>query len=262
MPEDDSQLRLRVTTIAHADHLFLSPLSLSKADWLIDLLDLPSGASVLDVGCGKAAFLRRVLERYPTAAGIGIDINAGFLATAAAEAIGEGVARRLTLQQRPAAEYLETSPRFDALLCSGASHALGGFDGVTAAASRILNRAGVLLLGEGFWRQLPAPDYLSVLGATIEEMTDHAGNVARLRRAGFDVLAAAAASADEWDVYEGLYCRAQIRWARAHPEDPFASEMLVKASRWHDAYLRWGRDTLGFGWYLAVPSGPPPTSET
>ena len=252
MTENDSQYRQRATTIAHADHRFLSPLSASKADWLIDLLDLPSGASVLDVGCGKAAFLRRVLERYPTAAGVGVDINAGFLATAAAEAIGEGVARRLTLQQRPA-EYLETSPRFDAVLCSGASHALGGFDGVAAAARRILNRAGVLLLGEGFWRQPPAPDYLSVLGATIDEMTDHAGNVARLRRAGFDVLTTAAASTDEWDVYEGLYCRAQVRWAQVHSEDPLASELLAKATRWHEAYLRWGRDTLGFGWYLAQP---------
>ena len=79
------------------------------------------------------------------------------------------------------------------------------------------------------------------------------GNVARLRRAGFDVLATAVASADEWDIYEGLYCRVEIRWAHAHPEDPFASEMLRKAGRWHDAYLRWGRDTLGFGWYLAQP---------
>ena len=254
MTENDSQYRQRATTIAHADHRFLSPLSASKADWLIDLLDLPAEASVLDVGCGKAAFLRRVLERYPTASGVGIDINAAFLSIAAAEGVSDGVARRLTLQQRPAAEYLETCPRFDAVFCFGASHALGGFDGVAGAARRILNRASVLLLGEGFWRQPPSPEYLAVLGATIEEMTDHAGNVARLRHAGFEVLTTAAASADEWDVYEGLYCRAQIRWADAHPGDPFAPEMLAKASRWHDAYLRWGRDTLGFGWYLAVPT--------
>ena len=28
------------------------------------------------------------------------------------------------------------------------------------------------------------------------------------------------------------------------------ARLTADAQRWHDAYLRWGRQTLGFGYYL------------
>ena len=83
-----------------------------------------------------------------------------------------------------------------------------------------------------------------------EELSDHAGNAERAVRAGFQVLYTTTANADEWDEYEGLYCRAKLRWAAANPRDPDAATIAADAQRWHDAYLRWGRQTLGFGYYL------------
>jgi SAM-dependent methyltransferase len=250
--EPDQDARFKATTIGHADHLFLSPLSAEKADWLIGLLELPSDATVLDIACGKAGFLRRLLAKHGTARGIGVDINGAFLAEAAAGAAREATQGRLTLVRQPAEEYLATLQAVDGILCFGGSQAVGGFDGLIAVARRLLARRGWLLIGDGFWQQSPAPEYLALLGATAGEFTDHAGNAARLRSAGFKVLATAAASLDEWDAYEGRYCRAKTRWALAHPEDPDSEQMLEKAQAWHDGYLRWGRATLGFGWYLAI----------
>ena len=57
---------------------------------------------------------------------------------------------------------------------------------------------------------------------------------------------------DEWDEYEGLYCSAVERYVDAHPEDPDGPAMGERIRRWHDAYLRWGRDTLGFGFYFLL----------
>ena len=37
---------------------------------------------------------------------------------------------------------------------------------------------------------------------------------------------------------------------RANPHDPDAQAMLERIRPWREAYLRWGRDTLGFGLYL------------
>ena len=47
-------------------------------DWptqamVVDLLQLPEGAVVVDVGCGTGATLARVLERCPTARCVGVD---------------------------------------------------------------------------------------------------------------------------------------------------------------------------------------------
>ena len=249
-----SRLRLKATTIGHADHVFLSPLSPAKADWLIELLDPAHGARILDIGCGKAGFLRRLLLQRPGATGVGLDINAAFLAVATSQAAKENLSERLLLLEEPAADYLRDADLFDVVLCFGASQALDGLDALAAGARRALRPGGRLLVGEGFWRQTPAAEYLAVLAARSDELTDHAGNAARLRAAGFEILATATAGGDEWDAYEGLYCRAKTRWAMDHGADGDAARILADAQDWHQAYLCWGRDTLGFGWYLAAAS--------
>jgi len=245
-------VNFKATTIGHADHLFLSPLSAAKADWLIKLLDLAEDTRVLDIGCGKAGFLRRLLKQTPTAHGTGVDINSAFLAEAASAAAHEDLTGRLKLVNQPAASFLAGAHAFDVVLCFGASQAVGGFDAVTAAARAVLSPGGLFLVGEGFWRRAPDVHYLAVLGASPDELTGHAENAARLRAAGFNIAVTATASDNEWDEYEGLYCRAKIRWSRRHPEDPDAAPIAAAAQEWHDAYLRWGRDTLGFGWYLGI----------
>jgi hypothetical protein len=41
----------------------------------------------------------------------------------------------------------------------------------------------------------------------------------------------------------------------AHPDDPDRDAMLKRIRNWRDAYLRWGRSTLGFGLYLFQKAG-------
>ncbi len=83
-------------------------------------------------------------------------------------------------------------------------------------------------------------------------MKSHAGNAELARDTGFRVLYTMAASDDEWDEYEGLYCNAVERYVDAHPEDPDSAAMGERIRRWHDAYLRCGRATLGYGYYLLL----------
>ena len=64
------------------------------------------------------------------------------------------------------------------------------------------------------------------------------------------------ASVDEWDEYEWKYCRSVERYARERPEDADVPQMLERIRRWRDAYLRFGRDTLGFAIYLFYRPGP------
>ena len=49
---------------------------------------------------------------------------------------------------------------------------------------------------------------------------------------------------------DGKYSRSIERYAGEQPDDPDVPEMLKRSRRWRDSYLRWGRDTLGFGVYL------------
>src|SRR3954468_1010799 len=84
----------RFTTIAHEDHVFCSPMSSAQADELIDLLDLHGASRVLDVGCGKAEFLLRAVQRYASA-GVGVDPIGEFLRAARASAAARGLRERM-----------------------------------------------------------------------------------------------------------------------------------------------------------------------
>jgi hypothetical protein len=79
-------------------------------------------------------------------------------------------------------------------------------------------------------------------------------------QAGVDVglipMHAVTASDDEWDEYEWKSFRAVERHAREQADDPDVAAMLDRARRARDAYLRAGRDTVGFAVYLFYRPGP------
>jgi len=241
--------RLRFSTLAHHDHVVCNPISLEKLDRVLGLLDLAPGARVLDVGCGKGEMLIRLIERFEVR-GVGVDLNAEFLDEARARAAARVPAADLTLLETPFEEFDHAPGSFDAALCVGSTHACGGYAKALRALARAVRPGGPLVVGEGYWKRDPDPGYLSVLGAARDEMSDHAGNVAAGIEQGLTPLYSVTGSDDDWDHYEGLYARAIERFAAEHPDDPDCDAMLTRIRRWRDAYLRWGRDTLGFGFYL------------
>ena len=68
--------------LAHEGLPFANPLSEADVEQGIAALDLPDGARVLETGCGAAEVLVRVLVRYPSAVGVGVDSDADWLSRA------------------------------------------------------------------------------------------------------------------------------------------------------------------------------------
>ena len=244
--------RLKFTTIAHATHRYLSPLSAEKATRLIDGLELRDGAEVLDIGCGRAGFLLDLVERCAVS-GVGVDRNGAFIAAARAEASRRNLEPRVRFVDQALADVVGDAATFDAIVCMGSSQAVGTFADALRWAHARLAPGGVALFADGFWRRRPDPGYLEALGgATEDELGTHAGNVRLAREAGFVVLSTACASDDEWDAYEGRYCAAVERYVEANPLDPDTPAMAARIRAWHEAYVTWGRDTLGFGFYTLL----------
>jgi SAM-dependent methyltransferase len=241
----------KFTTIAHADHRYYSPLSSARAAELTRHFALAAGDSVLDIGCGRARLLLDVLATHP-ATGIGVDTNAAFIALGTAAARSLDLADRLTLIAKPLADAVPDGGRYDAIICMGSSQAVGSLRDALRWAEAALVPGGVALFADGYWKLPPSQAYLDVLGATADEMETHAGNAALARDVGFRVLHTMTSNDDEWDEYEGLYCNAIERYVDAHPDDPDSAAMGERIRRWHDAYLRWGRSTLGFGFYFLL----------
>ena len=162
----------------------------------------------------------------------------------------QGERGSLLLCELPYSAYRFEPGTFSAGICIGSTHAIGDYRDTLRGLMKAVRPGGHLLVGEGYWRCDPAPEYLAALGTVKSEFQSHAGNITTGAREGLVPLYSCTSSEEEWDHYEGLYLRAVERYAAAHPEDPDSPAMQAHIRRWRDNYLRWGRHTLGFGLYL------------
>lgn len=74
-------------------------------DRLIDELDVPASATVLEIGCGTGRNLIRAAFRWPEARLYGLDISEAMLTTARAKISAAGLTDRITLAQGDAASF-------------------------------------------------------------------------------------------------------------------------------------------------------------
>lgn len=236
--------------------LFNAPLSADRADRLIDILDLPDGARVLEVGCGRGALLLRLVRRWGCAA-IGVDIDAAAIEAAQASASRQDLA----VDFRCGDAKLMAIPQVDLAVCIGATHAYGlgagAWENTLRVFSRLVRPGGQVLIGEGFWARPPEPEYLEFLGDSPGIEKTHHENITSAEALGLIPLHAGQSSLDEWDDFEWGHRRAIERAAAAQPEDAALQQRLTRSRAWREGYLRWGRGTMGFGFYLL---GVPATS--
>jgi len=237
------------TIVAHGDLLLWNPLPVAATSALVDSLDVAPTARVLDVGCGRAELLIRLLARTG-ARGVGVDASSFAIDLARKAAAGRVDATRLDLREEnfDASRFADAS--IDVAICVGATQAMGGLRETLRTFRRLLVPGGTAIVGEGRWLREPDAEYLAFLDAKRDDLLEHAGNLALARGESFDVVRALVSSQEDFDAYETPYAQNVERWAAAHPDDPDAAAFLVRIRAWRAAYRRWGRDTLGFALYV------------
>jgi hypothetical protein len=109
---------------------------------------------------------------------------------------------------------------------------------------------GWVIAGEPYWRQEPSEEYLQASGITREAFGTHAGNAEAGERLGLALVHTLVSSQDDWDRYEGLQWYAADEYVRSHPDDPDVPELMQRVAQGRSAYLRWGRDIVGWAIYV------------
>lgn len=243
--------RWKYFDITHRDHVICNPISSAKLDEMVALLDLPRGAHVLDLGCGKAEFLMRLVKRYDAVA-TGVD-QSPYVIREAREKVRHRVpGADISFIEQDGAAFQGRPETFDLTVCLGASWIFGGYRGTLAALADLTRPSGQVLVGEPFLIGSPPAAYLDASGFGRQAFGTHAENVQSGLELGLTPLYALASSQDDFDRYEALQWRAAERWARAHPDDPDRIEVLSSTARYRDLYLRWGREHLGWSLYLFI----------
>lgn len=235
--------------------LFNIPISTEKVAQLISIMNLLPQDRVLDVGCGRGEFLIRLLEAT-AASGLGIDINPELISVAelaASQRVSDG---RCLFQTEDIKQVEFEDDAFDLAICLGSTHAFGlgeaAYPKTLDVLTRVVRPGGQILIGEGYWKQPPTSGYLELLGDPVGIYHDHAQNVSFAEARGLVPLYAIVSNQDEWDHFEWSHRIEHERLALKHPDDPIVitQEKLTFSRKWRDGYLRWGRSTMGFGYYL------------
>ncbi|HET9017580.1 MAG TPA: class I SAM-dependent methyltransferase [Thermomicrobiaceae bacterium] len=238
--------RWKFYDVLHRDHVLCNPLSEQKVDELVELAHLAPGSRVLDVACGKAELLVRLIERWG-ASGVGIDISPYCVRDAREKAAARVPGADLTFLQLDGADYRGEPASFDLAMCVGASWVFGGHEGTLRAMAGFTRPGGLVLVGEPYLRRNAGP---LPVDAELESERSHADNAAAGEPLGLTLHYALVSSDDDWDRYEALRWQAGERYAVAHPDDPDLPEILARNRAGRDRYLRWERDAVGWGVYL------------
>jgi len=243
--------RNKFSAIAHRDHVFSNPINEAKLMRTFQFLNLQEGDRVLDIGAGKGELLIRVAEQFKAKA-TAIELYEGAIEEAKRKAAGRLSPDQITFLNQDAKEVVQSleEAEFSLGICIGSTHALGGLEETLQALKKCVKKGGYILIGEGYWKQKPSPDYLQALGADESELKTHEENVKAGEDLGLIPLWAVVSSDDDWDEYEWLYSMSIENYCYEHPEDPDCIAMLARIRTWRRTYLKWGRDTLGFALYL------------
>jgi len=241
--------RWKYFAIGHRDHRICNPIGEAAIDELVELLALPRDARVLDLGCGKAELLIRLARRWQCR-GVGVDLSEPFVAEARQRVEAAGLRPAIQVELGEGSRYEAAPESFDVVSCLGASWIFGGHEGTLRALMGWARPQGLIVVGEPFWRGDPSPAYLRATGYAASSFGTHATNVETGLRLGLGLLHTWVSSPRDFDRYEGLQWNAIERHAREHPDDPDNGERLGTLRKGRDAYLRWGRDELGWAIYL------------
>ena len=240
----------RFFDITHREHVVWNPISIEKLEELIALLRLRPGERVLDIASGKGEFLVRLAERYGIE-GVGVDLSPYCVADAQRKHQQRVPEAHLRFLEMEGADYApDELESFDVVACIGASWIYGGHKGTLSALASMAAGESWIVVGEPYWRQPPAEEYLAAIGEQRSTYGTHKENVEVGQAQGLELAYTLVSSPDDWDRYEGLQWCAAERWARAHPEDPDAEAVLERVRRNKMAYLTWGRETLGWAIYV------------
>ncbi|HYW28316.1 MAG TPA: class I SAM-dependent methyltransferase, partial [Gaiellales bacterium] len=199
---------------AHEGLEFMGPYDASNLEEVFEGVDVPIGGRVLDLGCGNGALLRWLAARGPID-GTGVDLNP------------EGDAPPgVRLVAGDANAFPAEVGSYD-LVCSVAA--------VTPLPrlAELARPDGLVLLGEGYWKQPPSDRYLEALGASHDELKSWDETVAMGKHLGLTLLRSVSSSDEDWDRYEGTWAANGEAFAGAHAGEPGVEEFLewIRAGR-------------------------------
>lgn len=149
----------RIFTISESEHRIHNPFTPEKYATLGRVLRMKPDTGILDLGSGSGEMLCTWARDYAVT-GTGIDMSPLFTAQAWRRAEELGVSSKVHFIHDDAAGYV-AEEKYDVAACVGATWIAGGFAGTVGLLAQSLKPGGIMLIGEPYWRQLPASEEIA-----------------------------------------------------------------------------------------------------
>lgn len=240
------------------DLTFMAPLSETRAAQLVRFVSRDLQGTVLDVGCGWAELLLRVVAAAPESRGIGIDLQETLLEHGRRLAEQRGLIGRVTLLPGDAKRH--APERVEAVICIGASQVWGpsvdenqplDYNAALRAIRALVPRGARAIYGEAIWSRPPTPEAVAPLAGRVDELLPLAELIELVVATGFMPVMVHEATIDEWDEFESGFSARYATWLAEHEPDEADDEVRAMAARQRAAYFEGYRGIMGMA-YLGL----------
>ena len=150
---------------------------------------------VVDVGCGWAELLLRLLDACPAAEAVGIDRDTVLLERARHNALERGLSERVRFEQTYDAAALDGA---ELVLCVGSEHVIGSYEDALAAFAQRPRPPAHLLVGTAFWERPPTDEQIMDFG----ELPDLPELLEQTQALGWRARMMVVATERDWDRFE------------------------------------------------------------
>lgn len=242
----------RIFTISESEHRIHNPFTPEKYATLGRVLRMNLETRILDLGSGSGEMLC-TWARDHGITGTGIDMSPLFTAQAKLRAEELGVSSRVQFIHNDAAGYV-AEQKCDVAACVGATWIAGGFSGTVELLAQSLKPGGIMLIGEPYWRQLPATDEVAQacgVGSRADFLT-LPGLVSAFDELGYDVVEMVLADQEGWDRYEAAKWLTMRRWLEANPDDDFVAEVRAELTLSPKRHVTYAREYFGWGVFALI----------
>lgn len=242
----------RIFTISESEHRIHNPFTPEKYATLGRVLRMTPGARILDLGSGSGEMLCTWASDHGIT-GLGIDMSPLFTEQAKRRSEALGVSDRVRFLHQDAAGYV-ADEKCDVAACVGATWIAGGYPGTIQLLAKSVKPGGILLIGEPYWRQVPATQEIAkACGATsLSDFLTLPELVSSFSSLGYDVVEMVLADQEGWDRYEAAKWMTLRRWLELNPDDDFAQEVRAELTMAPERHVRWTREYFGWGVFALI----------
>lgn len=242
----------RIFTISESEHRIHNPFTAEKYATLGHALRMKPGTRILDLGSGSGEMLCTWARDYGVT-GTGVDISPLFTTQAKQRAEELGVSEYVHFIHNDAAGYIGKE-KHDVAACVGATWIAGGVAGTIDLLAKSLKPGGIILIGEPYWRQIPATEAIAhACGvSSVADFHPLPELVAFFDQLGYDVVEMVLADPQGWDRYEAAKWMTMRRWLEENPDDECAQEVRTELTVAPKRHVTWTREYFGWGVFALI----------